>query len=328
MSSPILVTGATGTQGRAVVRHLLAGGRRVRALTRNIEGQAARELAHLGVELAPGDLESIDALAASMRGIEGVFSVQVPGEGEIRQGRNLVTAAKAAGARTFVHSSVARAGDHEKFTTQPDIYIDLLYWRAKREVERIVEAAGFEAALILRPAFMMDNFVLPKAAYMFPGLAAGRIATAIEPATRLDLIAADDIGAIAAAAFVDPAGFAGQHVDLAAQSLTIQEIGTALAQCWLRTVRVETVSPSEAIARGLAPGWVAMQQWLNAQGYCVDISAASGWGVRLTGFGEWLQAQRTLAQSQTRSSLSLNFTTLPVEFMGNSSTNVTPRGTL
>jgi uncharacterized protein YbjT (DUF2867 family) len=52
----IAVTGATGRQGGAVARHLLAGGWQVRALTRTPENEPARKLAALGAEVIRTDM--------------------------------------------------------------------------------------------------------------------------------------------------------------------------------------------------------------------------------------------------------------------------------
>jgi uncharacterized protein YbjT (DUF2867 family) len=89
----IAVTGATGQQGGAVARKLLAEGWKVRALTRDTNKPAAKELAALGAELVPGDMDNRSELIAAFKGAYGVFSVQnfwLPGvgyEGEIEQGR-------------------------------------------------------------------------------------------------------------------------------------------------------------------------------------------------------------------------------------------------
>ena len=93
----VLVTGATGRQGGAVIRHLLPAGWKLRALTRNADGAAARALAAKGVEVVQGDLEDPDSLARAVRGVQGVYGVQdfwaVGKRREIRQGKNLAEAA-------------------------------------------------------------------------------------------------------------------------------------------------------------------------------------------------------------------------------------------
>src|SRR5574339_278139 len=111
----IAVTGATGQQGGAVARKLLADGWKVRALTRDVNKPAAQALAQAGAELTAGDMDSRSELDAAFDGAYGVFSVQnfwlpnVGYEGEIRQGKNVADSAKAAGAQHLVYSSVGAA---------------------------------------------------------------------------------------------------------------------------------------------------------------------------------------------------------------------------
>src|SRR5512141_71829 len=111
----IAVTGATGQQGGAVARKLLADGWKVRALTRDVEKPAAQELAQAGAELVVGDMDSRSDLDAAFQGVYGAFSVQnfwlpnVGFEGEIRQGKNVADAARAAGIQHLVFSSVGAA---------------------------------------------------------------------------------------------------------------------------------------------------------------------------------------------------------------------------
>ena len=64
----VLVTGATGRQGGAVIRHMLPKGWRLRALTRNPASDTAKELALQGVEVAQGDLEDSRSLERVCRG--------------------------------------------------------------------------------------------------------------------------------------------------------------------------------------------------------------------------------------------------------------------
>ena len=72
----IAVTGATGQQGGAVARKLIAEGWQVRALTRDVNKPAAQELKALGAELIPGDMDNRAELDAAFQGTYGVFSVQ------------------------------------------------------------------------------------------------------------------------------------------------------------------------------------------------------------------------------------------------------------
>ena len=109
----VLITGATGRQGGAVIRHMLPKGWRLRALTRQCSSYAAERLAGQGVELVRGDLEDPASLECATLGVYGVFSVQdfwaVGAKREVQQGKNLAEAAKKAGVEYFVYSSVGGA---------------------------------------------------------------------------------------------------------------------------------------------------------------------------------------------------------------------------
>ena len=75
----ILVAGATGRQGNAVWRHLLAKGFPVRVLTRDPERPAARALVGPRSEVVRGDLNDLASLRRAVDGVFGVFSVQAFG---------------------------------------------------------------------------------------------------------------------------------------------------------------------------------------------------------------------------------------------------------
>ncbi len=102
----VLVTGATGRQGGAVIRHMLLKGWKLRALTRKTNNHAAQELARSGVELVQGDLEDPASLPRAVQGAYGVYSVQdfwaVGAKREVQQGKNIADAAKKANAAPSV----------------------------------------------------------------------------------------------------------------------------------------------------------------------------------------------------------------------------------
>ena len=289
----ILVTGATGTQGGATARELLAAQYRVRVLTRNPGSPQASALAARGAEIVKGDMDAPDTLVAAMQGAHGVFSVQRPAamdsDSERRHGRALIEAALRSSVRHFVHTSVCEAGKHTDFPRWSTGYWYQKYWTDKWDVEQAVREAGFPLWTVLRPAFMMDNCARPKAQSMFPHLRSGRILTALLPETHLQLIAADDVGAFAKAAFMNSAQFNRKNIDLAAEALTMSKVAAILSQQLHRTVRAESVSPRAAREAGIFPGWARTQEWINEVGYRADIGALKAYGIALTSFTEWVQ---------------------------------------
>lgn len=301
--APILVVGATGAQGGAVVRALLDDGVAVRALVREPESPGARILASLGAELVRGDLEDTASLAQALEGVRGVFSVQLYNprdlEAEVRQGKALIQAAKAAGVEVFVQSSVSGTGAHRTMSGWAEGRWDRVYWDGKHEIEAEVQAAGFAAGVVLKPAFMMDNLIAPKAAWMFPDLASGKIINAIQSETRLALIAASDIGRVAARAFANPERFTGGGIELAGEWLTLPEVAAILSEVWGEAIVAETRSPAEVLTRGQNPGWVQTQEWLNEVGYPARPDVMKGFGVEPTGLSDWASKHRDRRPGKT-----------------------------
>ncbi len=288
----VLVTGATGAQGGAVVDALLAAGRPVRALVRNPGSAAARRLAERGVQLRQGSFEDSEAVAAAVRGADGVFSMQPPPrpdapDSEQRAAQILVDSAVAAGVRAFVHTSVARADEHEQFIGWREGRWWPLYWTSKAAANEAVRSSALTSWTILKPAFMMDNFVAPKANSMFPRLAFGEITTAMRPDTRLDLIAAADIGRVAAAALCDPEQFDHQEIDLAAESSTMSEVAAVIADVTNSPVSARHLDPDQAVAAGAHRGVVENQVWASVEGYKVDLDRAARRGFDLRSFADW-----------------------------------------
>ncbi|MHC8320395.1 NmrA family NAD(P)-binding protein [Pseudomonas sp. GB2N2] len=292
-NSPILVTGGTGAQGGATARALLAAGYPVRALARSPESPAAQALLKLGASVVAGDMDDPASLVGALQGIYGVFSVQVPDssgtDSERKQGFALVDAALQAGVQHFVHTSVCEAGKHTNFARWDSGYWWQKYWTDKWDIEERVRHAGFPIWTVLKPAFMLDNFTLPKSQYMFPHLGEGKIITAFHPQTRMQLTTADDVGAFARAAFEHPDLYKGKNIDLANEALSMDEVAALLSRVLHRTVISESVSPEQAVAAGLFPGWVRSQEWTNEVGYRADIQALAAYDVPLTPLEQWVE---------------------------------------
>jgi uncharacterized protein YbjT (DUF2867 family) len=290
----VLVTGATGRQGGAVARALLAAGTPVHALVRDPGSERARALADTGVTLVRGDLDDPASLTAPLDGARGVFSVQMPdmadllGDSEIRQGRNLVEAARAAGVEQFVHTSVSGAA-----TVDPDELDEQRwgahlphYWRSKAAVERAVRDAGFPRWTVLRPATFMENFVRPS--FYFADGTSDRLLVAVDPDARIPFVAMADIGSAAAAAFADPARFDRVELELAGDVLTFRDVAGLLSEALGTTVELPA-SPEHARAEGLMAEFYLSQRHMSAHPAPARPDAAAELGLPTTGFREWLR---------------------------------------
>src|SRR5579883_3137872 len=110
-AASILVVGATGQQGGAVARALLAQGQKIRVMTRQPEKAAA--LAAAGAEVVTGSFTDAAALQRALDGVRGVFAMSTPFEAgmdeEVTQGIRLADAAKQAGVAHYVYTSVGSA---------------------------------------------------------------------------------------------------------------------------------------------------------------------------------------------------------------------------
>lgn len=256
-SKSILVTGATGQQGGAVARHLLRHGFAVKALVRNPESDKAKALKAAGVELVRGDLDDSASLVAAMAGVDGVYSVQNPrGVGtivEVAQGKALADAAKEAGVRHFVYSSVASA---DQKTGVP-------LFDSKFEIEQHLHSLGLPLTVV-RPVYFMDNWAWSEGSF-----AKGVMAQPLSPQTRLQQICVDDIGAFVAAAFADPARWIGQTVELAGDDLSMADAAATVSTA--RGVTVNYVqTPWADYEKAMGHEYFLMLRWLEDTGYRAD----------------------------------------------------------
>ena len=211
----ILVTGATGHQGGAAVRHLLADGWRVRALVRDAEKPASRALADAGIELVVGDLTDRASLDAAVAGAYGVHSLQTPVgvDQEVAEAKNLADAAKAAGVQHFVQSSVIGAD-------RPSVFP----WVAgKVQIETYLHSLEMPLT-ILRPVLFMENLLGQK-----DSILQGKM-TGFMPADSVhQWIAVDDIGRFIALALFDPDNWIGRTAEIAGDELTEEQGAAALS---------------------------------------------------------------------------------------------------
>ncbi|HEY6424171.1 MAG TPA: NmrA/HSCARG family protein [Pseudonocardiaceae bacterium] len=278
MSDPILVTGATGTQGNAVVRALLTRGYRVRALTRDPGKNAARALAGLGAELVRGDFADPATLRQAATGTSAVFTMGTPFEAgphtETQQAITVLDAAAQAGTGHLIYTSVASALDHT----------GIPHFESKAEVERHLATLPLVWTVIAPVAFL-ENLHAPWSA---PALAQGVYSSPLPGDRPLQQVAIADLADFAALAISDRDRFAGHRIELASIERTGQELAAALSRQLGRTVHYEE-SPQDSADDDMDK----MAAFLRNTGYTVDIPALHtqypqiGWH----GLDDWIAEQ-------------------------------------
>ncbi|MCP3167790.1 NmrA family NAD(P)-binding protein [Myxococcus qinghaiensis] len=298
----VLVTAATGRQGGATARALLAEGHTsVRVLVRDAEAPNARALAAAGAEVVIGDLDHPASLRAACAGARAVFSMQSPimsatgvdYSKEVQQGRNLVEAALAEGVETFVHTATSGVGNHRDIEgwAEGRWKSHEVYWENKLATCELVRGAGFRHWTLILPSTFMDHPMLDPAGFVDQRL----LVTVIEANRPIPLIAPEDIGKAAAAAILRPSTFHGVTLQLAGDVLTLPQIGEILSRVHGKEYTVQSGTVDEAIAAGLHPGMAQGLTYMNVAPVLARPELARAYGLSPMSFETWVRERRGLS---------------------------------
>ncbi|MFI0424401.1 SDR family oxidoreductase [Spongiactinospora sp. 9N601] len=240
----ILVTGATGSIGRYLVRELLERDLPVRAFVRD----AAKGRA-LGCEFVLGDFDDPSSLAAALKGVDRVFlngSGVVPADGEqpmVRQQRTAIDLAREAGVSQVVKLSVWQPRPGGKLSVGA-------HWA----IEQHLKESG-PPWTILQPNAFMQNFLTGQAAFTMDGDLHGAYGDG-----RMSYIDCADIAACAARLLADGGGIGETYALTGPEALDHHTIAARLSRTIGRTVRYQDHSPEEfasiLTAQGV-PAWFA-----------------------------------------------------------------------
>jgi uncharacterized protein YbjT (DUF2867 family) len=283
---PVLVTGATGPHGRAVVVALLAAGRRVRALTRNPGGPTAQQLGLLGAELTRGDLLDPESLRAAMTGCIAVYAVTTPfgagAEIEVQQGEQLIVAATASGVPWLVLASVASA---DRATGIP-------HFESKWQIEQQLRGSRVPHT-VLAPTYFYENLGDPE-----EFIRGHELALPLSPTRPLQQVALQDLGAVVLAVMDRRQEFLGARLEIAGDDPTPQQMADALSAAGQEPVAYRQIGLEEVAAR--SPDLAAMYGFLERTGYQVDVGGLRDQfpEVAWTSFAAW--ADSAAAARSTR----------------------------
>jgi uncharacterized protein YbjT (DUF2867 family) len=258
----VAVVGATGRQGGAVTRQLLADGWHVRALTRRPQSKAAKELAMVGAEVIQAQLSDPSSLVAAFRGAHGAYSVQNPMttglDAEIVYGKNVADAAEKVGVHHLVYGSagVGVAGT------------GVGSWESKLVVEAHMKALGLPMT-VLRPMAFME---LMTDKTFFPAVSTWHLMPKLMGVDRpVPWLCLEDLGAIAAQAFANPDRFIGQDIKLASEVQTLRECSAIWREIRGRPPR-HFPMPVWAFERFVGSDLTTMWRWLRNGHFDIDTS--------------------------------------------------------
>lgn len=260
----ILVIGATGNQGGAVVKALQRTGVAVRAFVRphapkTSRSEKARQLAQQGVQIALGDLDDLASLVRAMSDVSGVFCVTTfqerGAQAEEEQGKRVADAAKRAGVQHLVYASVGGA----------DRNSGVPHFESKWHVEQYIRALGVPAT-ILRPTTFMTNLQEMSAPVRFIGLSMSRASNATKP---LQMIAVQDIGKWVAHVFEHRDTYLSQALEIAGDAVTFPQMLAAYQRVYGRRPRSMWLPPALFSQGDLGK----MFTWLRTHGYAADLEA-------------------------------------------------------
>ena len=294
MAKAVLITGATGQKGGAVIDALLAyppdPPLTILALTRNPNSAAARALAtkSASIQFITGDLDDPrPVFAKTATCIWGVFSVQVSFGGganperEERQGKALVDAALENHVKHFVYSSVDRGANSDSDPT------NVPQFASKYRIEKYLEEKSAGADMtwtIFRLVGYMEN--------LNPGFVGKVTASmwkyAIPAATPLQFIALADVGYFVRQAFLKPDEYSNRVLVLAGDELTYAQATKVFREKTGKELPRTFVVIAWAILKGVKPIKL-MFKWFVDVGTSVDIPGLRKIHPELMTFGDWLE---------------------------------------
>ncbi|MBA3364750.1 MAG: NmrA/HSCARG family protein, partial [Actinobacteria bacterium] len=245
----------------AVARQLLNKGHQVRALTRSPGSSQAVALEEAGAEVVGGDLEDRRSCTSAAQGVDAIFAMATPFEAgleaEVRQGENMLAAAKAEGVQHLVYSSVASA----------DQSTGIPHFDSKFEIEQKIENSGVPYTIVA-PVYFMENLFAP---WTISGLQEGKLAMAVPNSRVPQQIALEDIAGFVVLALESRDRFLANRIDIAGDEVTGEEAAEIISRASGRGIEYVEIPPEQRNAMG--EDVAKMLDWFDETGYSVDIEA-------------------------------------------------------
>lgn len=261
----ILITGASGGAGGAVLREVAKTGVPHRAMYRSKDDAAK---APAGTQTVIADFSDRPSLASALKGVESVYLVCSPIPKLVELESNAIDASLAAGVKRIVLNSALGAADYPKSFPS---------WH--RKVEDKLKAIKI-AHCILRPNSFMQNIVT----YYAPTIRTQGAFYGGYGSARISLIDVRDVAAVAAKALASGGALDGKTLELnGPEALTCDEVARKISEragVLARYVNIPPEAQRKAMLDQKMPEWQVtalldlQQYYINGQGGAVDGTLA------------------------------------------------------
>ncbi|RBQ79550.1 hypothetical protein FVER14953_11949 [Fusarium verticillioides] len=267
----LLIFGATGKQGGAVIDNILSNSPdspfHIIAVTRDATTRKAQALAaNPNVSVIEGDLDNVGAIFAKAGPVWGVYSVQINSEAEERQGKAVINAAVQHGAQRFVYSSGDRGGP-ERSPNNPTYVKN---FAAKYAIEKHLEQQARDsiqqmAYTILRPRM---------------------------GSKKLQMVSTKDIGWFAAQSLMWPEMYKNMALTLVGDELTQREADAIYYEVIGQKMALAPCPVASAVKFVLKGSVGDMFKWFTDEGYGGDVQECRAYNPGMQDFRAWLEENK------------------------------------
>jgi uncharacterized protein YbjT (DUF2867 family) len=303
MSKSFLVTGATGYQGGSLARLLRSQNHTVHALIRDPTSPKALALKELGVKIFQGSFDDVAVIKDAISGCAGVFLNPFPTPAnpqlQVQHARNFINAAIEEQCPVVLSTAFMTAQKKSWVGSSPQDFL-YLYYSINHIIEEEVRSAASSGKLksytILRPAYLMHNYLVPFSFFHYPELPKqGVMKHMYIDGRRISHLDSADVGKIAAVVLQNPGQYDKLEIDLGGQNLDADEAAAIIRKVSGREdiVTEKLVIPDFDTVTKTGLTW---HYYANTQDTALDNKEEVErlFGVKLASFEEYLVREREL----------------------------------
>ncbi|KAH7248244.1 hypothetical protein MRS44_018373 [Fusarium solani] len=284
----VLVMGATGKQGGAVIDNILASPStspfNIVAVTRDATSRKAQKLAaHPNVSVIEGDLANLDNIFNKAGSVWGVYSVQINSDAEEQQGKAMVDAAVMHGAQHFVYSSGDRGGP-ERSPHNPTYVKNFAAKHAieKHLKQRVEKSPQHMTYTILRPVTFFENLTTD-----IHGKGFARMWEQLG-SKKLQMVSTKDIGWFAAQSLLQPDKYRNVALTLVGDELTQPEADAIYKKVTGQSMAMAACPIASAVKFVLKGSVGDMFKWFGDEGYGGNVQECRSANPNMQDFSAWV----------------------------------------